>query len=393
MHKNLVEAITLVQKALTGLWINRGWLEADKKQPGEFTVAAEVDDHKWPLTTAAYPDRRLFDGPPTRTEHYEWDEGLQHEIHSVVDYISVLPMNIWIKRNPSRRVGGFDAEKAYVVPTYDYKMHVDAKTAKLFLDLHMATSEAELTEPYVGLDMTETHILYDNNVRFRLSRIRALLNELTVVVRLKQAKYGMRTVCFCRQFWPKRGQCSHELLIRFLEGESDCQVALTKDLTRGGGSRTVRDIHSKWWSQAVGGMPINIPRGRPLETAEIICAKAIARIEACKKRTHQKKASLREMFRSPGSRPEDKKLSPEEEAERRKRAFGKIHNDLTHSSDFRTRLSALETLVKLEPTLQELNDTHLGLLLRKFKDCFLLKQRADSILMSVSREAAMSRAG
>ena len=81
--------------------------------------------------------------------------------------LTFYPMCLWEFMTPnavqdilelSWRDYGSKGEKSSHGPmNFRGNVGVDSKTAELFLDLHMANSEDELTEPYRQLNMTEDH--------------------------------------------------------------------------------------------------------------------------------------------------------------------------------------------------------------------------------------------
>ena len=133
----------------------------------------------------------------------------------------------------------------YTLPAFDYWMGVDLRTHELFMDLYTAVDERELDAPMRQLGMYTPDADYPGGERLSLPRCRCLYTQLAGIAVLEHSLFGHYVICFCRVFWPKHGQCCHELFVRYLECDQSINMAPTSQLTRGAGSQRMENLNAE----------------------------------------------------------------------------------------------------------------------------------------------------
>ena len=81
--------------------------------------------------------------------------------------------------------------------------------------------------------------------RISLSKVRSIFWELCCVWVLKDGKkwWGHKYICGCSLFL-KKGQCAHEVYVRWIDGDQSVRAADLAEFTRGQGLRQERDVNA-----------------------------------------------------------------------------------------------------------------------------------------------------
>ena len=253
-------------------------------------------------------------------------------------------------------------KRFYTVPMYIADLAIDEATHKAFMEAHAAATEAECIEAVDRLGLTQEEAGLKH---IRCSRFRNAWTELAGVLVLQKPHNGIRFVCVCRLFWPKRGQCTHELWVRFMELDPAVQIADLQGMTRGDAVQTVQGISEQQRRHNRSGRPVNVPSGSALSTMKFLKDRAIARAQEKKQKDTDNRRAVNLLFKSPSSAANAEVLEPECEA--RARILNGLQEQLK-KSDFQSLLKAVSRLSELKVSFEEAKRYDLGALLTFISD-------------------------
>ena len=358
VHKDITVATKKVEAAIVAGWIHSGWLLSDADRQGCWKVRSEVGGMPWPLTHSAWSSPRLLSGDVEASERLKFEDDLQRKTPAVVWFAQAAPANFQVSAADS--ILGMPARRFYTVPAYTPSMTIDSQTHATFMQLFCASTEADLMLPLRKLGVCKKDTAYPSGERVSLARFRTLFSELAGVAVLRQPVFGHTVVCLCRTFWPKRGQCVHELLVRWLEGDAQISLGDLQALTRGRGVQTMAAVDQAARARALGhaygqtaGRPAAMLTAAAWVTLDEIKRRAISRSEARRQAAGLSEAT-RVMFRSPAAKA--KKVAVPQSGQARPDEISRLAKKVSEP-EFMAYFDGLKGLAKLQLTADELKES------------------------------------
>ena len=320
VHKLAITTVTeKVEHALASLWQTNGWIVEGA------VVATARSGHKWLRQRPDGVSGKALAGDPTWSDHVPAEFERQLKLPSARVFLAHAPENMQCTQLEYFALG--NVARFYSVPLESCSMAMDAATHNALLDLAKASTLASTKQALTAL---RCYADGEPN-RLSLRKAKALLFNVAMVFSLRRAgdSFTGAVRCSC-PVHIKQGQCSHELYIRSLEGDSE---TLTQPLA-------VATRSSKAKCQ---GRPVEVPARSAWSTLEEIERRARVRAEQARKR----KASAGVALESPAkaARALSKEEKARQELEKRQTALRCWEQGL-QSKDFSKRLEAVLSLEK-----------------------------------------------
>jgi hypothetical protein len=384
-HRSMSIATEKVEAAMTSIFFNRNWIKADASG---WEMSA---DTSWMNTRPAHPLPNTLYGStrPDVSERLIFDSNVQRKVPPVQSYVNSGPLNFQTTVVKAR-VAGIAIEQIYTVPMYAADLPIDHETHEHFHKLWLQDKEVDLVPLLRTLGIYKRDERYPGGERPSLARFRTLIGDLCAVLVVRRSHcakcFGLSFICLCRIFWPKRGECSHELYIRWLHGDAAIDMSSLHDLTLGEGQQTPEQLNASLRSAIHSGRPATIPPGSAWTTMKLIKQKAQERAEERQKRTNSTSEAVIQLFMSPAKA--DRRAGG---AATREHILAKLLTELKAEA-FHKHAGALSKVAQVAVTLQEAKASGIFDAVMHFCNaadvCLPVRTQAYSLALHWSREGA-----